>query len=171
MKKNFIIIFLCAFVNVNGQSEELKKYFDSVKMNLVGKEIPNIIVIDSLGSKYDLHSFKGKLVAINIWVIGCSGCEYEIPLLNKLVENYNNDVKFIAFYASGPFDFTKEFKDELRNFNFNYEHFSTEKKLEETLGLRMLFPTHLVIDQESNVLDVIFGLDVDAIEKLLKENI
>ncbi|MBK8086975.1 MAG: TlpA family protein disulfide reductase [Chitinophagaceae bacterium] len=69
------------------------------------------------GRKYSLNDLKGKVVVINFWFINCAPCKAEIPQLNKLVKEFNQDeVVFIAV----ALDSYSELKDFLKTTPFDY---------------------------------------------------
>jgi len=61
---------------------------------------------------------KGKIVILNFWFIACPPCRYEIPELNKLVEEYRNRTD-IVFYAI-TLDNRKNVESFLKVSPFNY---------------------------------------------------
>lgn len=50
---------------------------------------------NSGGITLDFNEFKNKVVFINIWATWCAPCIAEMPELNKLYNDYSNDVEFL----------------------------------------------------------------------------
>lgn len=47
------------------------------------------------GITFSLNDFKGKVVFINLWATWCPPCVAELPELNKLHNDYSDDVVFL----------------------------------------------------------------------------
>ncbi|NQT26677.1 TlpA family protein disulfide reductase [candidate division KSB1 bacterium] len=163
-----LVILMMFSLNVYGQIEA---YYDSLRVEMTGNELPNIVFADSLGNKFDLQSLKGTIVAINIWAFGCKPCIKEIPELNKLVEKYNDQVIFISLLGDGKGPFNDKINKQIKEIKFKYNTLSTDKKLSDAYGLLMIFPTHIIIDKNGKVLDLILGPQVDKIENIIKNNL
>ena len=71
------------------------------KANKLGTDFPEFDEVDINGNRLTKKEFKGKIIVINIWFIGCPPCEMERPALNDLTKVYSDikDVVFISFAA------------------------------------------------------------------------
>ena len=172
MKKIFcLFVLILSYSNIFSQVDlsniNLDEYYDSLRTSMVGKELPNIIFTDSLGNSFDLNSLKGKMVAINVWAFGCKPCISEIPELNKLVDEFQDKVKFISLLGSGPIKFNTYLSVWLKKLNVKYTTLSTNKNLYEAYGLLAVFPTHIIIDRQGKVLDLILGPNVKKIKEYI----
>ncbi len=99
---------------------------------------------------------------LNFWFINCGPCRGEIPELNKLVGEFTDRVRFLAF-ASDPAPALKDF---LKANLFEYEiipgdgaKFSGSYKVEG-------FPTHFLIDQNGRIAWEARGANPDNIKRL-----
>ena len=126
-------------------------------------------MIDFTASDYkdfsiNSEKLRGKVVVLKFWFIGCKPCIIEMPELNKLVEKYKGkDVVFIA----PTFD-TKESLDKFFSTTenkFNYQILPASMELIQKYGVKS-FPTHMVINKEGVVTDVVQG-SVQGIEDML----
>ena len=70
-----------------------------------GKVAPSFVFQDITGKKYKLSDFKGKILVINIWSIGCHFSMDEIPYYERVMEKFKGSVIFINL-SNEPF--TKE---------------------------------------------------------------
>ena len=75
---------------------------DFLEKNAQGKQAYNFSLPDMNGKVVSLHDFKGKVVFIDFWFNGCTGCaEYYASVLDKTEENFRDDnrVVFISINA------------------------------------------------------------------------
>ena len=110
-----------------------KKTQDDFEANVLSKLInqtyPDFKLETLSGEKFHSESLNGKPTLINFWFTKCAPCIDEMPVLNKIAEQYKNDFNFIAityetkekvekFLEKHPFKFTqiidaKAYTDEL----------------------------------------------------------
>ena len=111
---------------------------------------------DILGNTYTPENIKGKVVVINFWYMSCAPCVEEMPELNKLVNEYenNNDVLFLALTLDEKGSVLNKF---LETNVFNYNIIPDSKDYIMKKLPIMAFPTHLVLDKNSNVMLTIKG--------------
>ena len=122
------------------------------------------------GSVTSFSEYKGKLLVINFWYINCGPCIAEMPYLNDLVNQYQNEnVNFLAL----SFDTNQDIKSFLEKTDFKYEHGSISRSL--MYDFTPVAPGHFIVDSEGIIRDIIvgaprkteliFGKLVDLIEK------
>ena len=122
------------------------------------------------GSVKSFSEYKGKLLVINFWYINCGPCIAEMPYLNDLVNQYQNEnVNFLAL----SFDTSQDIKSFLEKTEFKYEHGSISRSL--MYDFTPVAPGHFIVDSEGIIRDIIvgaprkteliFGKLVDLIEK------
>ena len=122
------------------------------------------------GSVTSFSDYKGKLLVINFWYINCGPCIAEMPYLNDLVNQYQNEnVNFLAL----SFDSSQDIKSFLEKTDFKYEHGSISRSL--MYDFTPVAPGHFIVDSEGIIRDIIvgaprkteliFGKLVDLIEK------
>lgn len=132
--------------------------------DLLGKPALPFSVTDINGNNYSLESLKGKVIVINFWFVECKPCVMEMPELNKLVKKYENkEVVFIGF-AMNEKDKIEQF---LKKTKFSYSIIPGAKDVVATYGIAS-FPTHLVIDKNSNITFAVNGLGPTTIGDLQK---
>jgi len=136
---------------------------------LKGKPLPDFVFKDILGNTYTPEDIKGKVVVINLWFISCAPCIEEMPELNKLVKEYeNNDaVLFLALALDEKGPRLNTFL-ETHVFNYNIVPDSQDyiiKKLQTNS-----FPTHMVLDKNSNVVFTLSGF-TPGVGELIKSSI
>lgn len=110
-----------------------------------GQKIASFSERDMKGNKFSLKDLAGKVVVLNFWFINCPPCRMEIPQLNELVVNYqqNPDVVFIAVALDERYDI-QEF---LKTNPFQYNIIDGGRYIASKYNIN-LYPTHLVLDKE-----------------------
>lgn len=90
------------YASVKQQNEQLIAYFDNAyaKNKVMGKGKPSPKFenyIDIKGGQKSLDSFKGKYVYIDVWATWCGPCIQQIPYLQALEKEYeNNNIEFVS---------------------------------------------------------------------------
>ena len=134
------------------------------KNDLVGKQALPFSVTDINGNNYSLESLKGKVIVINFWFVECKPCVMEMTELNKLVEKYKHkEVVFLGFAINEK----EKIEQFLKKTNFNYNVVADAKGLVGSYGITS-FPTHIVIDKNSNISFEVSGLGPTTIDDLDK---
>ena len=123
------------------------------------------------GSTKSFSDFKDKLLVINFWYINCGPCIVEMPYLNDLVNQYQNeDVHFLAL----SFDTIPDIKSFLEKTDFKYEHGSISRSL--MYDFTPVSPGHFIVDSEGIIRDIIIGaprkteLIFSKLEDLIEKN-
>ena len=167
-------VFKLAYLTKFTQEElEMMEMFQNQSASfdaaLKGKPLPDFVFKDILGNTYTPEDIKGKVVVINLWFISCAPCIEEMPELNKLVKEYeNNDaVLFLALALDEKGPRLNTFL-ETHVFNYNIVPDSQDyiiKKLQINS-----FPTHIVLDKNSNVVFTLSGF-TPGVGELIKSSI
>ena len=66
-----------------------------VSTGAIGREAPELAIMNLAGGEYDLASFRGKPVVINFWASWCVPCRQEAPVLNAAARA-NPEVQFLG---------------------------------------------------------------------------
>ena len=114
---------------------------------MVGTQAESFEATDMKGNPINLSDYKGSVVALNFWYIGCKPCVQEIPELNEIVEAYHEKpVKFVAI-ALDKADKLEQF---LQDRPFTYDIIAEGRPVSKKYQVS-LYPTHIIIDQEGKV--------------------
>ncbi len=176
MKYPSILLFLLLSYSVLGQEptpEQIKQVAEAKKevKRMKGQKFPDFELTTLEGKTYRNEDLKGKIVLFNFWFTSCRPCVMELPDINAIVEEYEQDD--IIFLAP---TFEDEFKVDkfLTRFNMEYEIVADVKDFVIGNNIRN-FPTHFVIDREGYIEKVVIGYSVltdnmlrKSINKLLK---
>lgn len=117
--------------------------------------LPSFNFTDLEGNKYTAENTIGKIVVFKCWFIHCKTCIEEMPLLNKMKENYKqrNDIIF----ASLAMDKTDDLKKFLATKRFNWATIPDQKDyLRKTLDI-IAFPTYIIVNKKGVISKVVQG--------------
>lgn len=80
------------YYNTNTDDEETK-----IANDIIGKDILDINMTDTMGNKVKLSDYKGKKVILQFAESTCSPCVDSIPIMKDLEKSYSNIV-FLKYY-------------------------------------------------------------------------
>ncbi|MCF0075004.1 TlpA family protein disulfide reductase [Dyadobacter sp. CY261] len=126
----------------------------SQRLNLlnVGKSSPKFLLVDSEDSLISLDQFKGKVVYLSFWFVGCKGCIKEFPFENELVDNFKDErVQIISICTRSPKEKWLEMINGygLRTLNL-YANSAWGRKLEEKFGVNV-YPHYVLIGPDGTI--------------------
>ena len=126
------------------------KWRDCIK----GKEMPLLSLHPISGKKLETKDLKGKVIVINLWFTTCHPCIAELPALNKLVKEYEDqNVVFLGLSTD-----TKEMLDSdfFPNYKFDFLIIPDASAIVKKIG-HTGFPTTYIIDRNGKVKDAWVG--------------
>ena len=130
-----------------------KAYQETRKVETEAAPAPAFSVTSLDGEDLNSRSLRGKVAVLNFWFIGCAPCRIEIPSLNKLVDEFDqDDVVFIAFARDGE----APLRSFLKELPFKYKIIPAAADVISKFNVST-YPTHIVIDQKGNIDTVLFG--------------
>jgi len=149
---------------MNQGMEEAMKMQNDFEAKLKGKPFPDFTLTDLSGTTHSSESIKGKVVVINLWFTACAPCIHEMPELNKIVGAYkeNEDVLFLAF-ALDPKSRVDKF---LKKHKFDYNIIPDSQEYVTKKLNPPGYPTHIVLDKNSNVIFLFSGYTPQAGEAI-----
>lgn len=81
-----ITIFFVGTDIVKGRSGQ-----DSLEVGVeLGQVAPNFTLADTLGNTVSLEDYRGKIVMLNFWSMGCYACVLEMPDMQKLYTEFKD---------------------------------------------------------------------------------
>lgn len=102
--------------------------------------------------KISLGDLQGKPTFINFWFTGCKPCIEEMPELNKIKNQLQDSVNFLAI----TFDSKEKVKRFLEKHPFGFVHIVNAKEFIDELQMRA-FPTNIFLDKNGIVTNVEIG--------------
>lgn len=129
---------------------------------IMGKKIPNMHLIDTLGRAFYLHNIPAKYMFVVIYDPNCSHCREEIPKIVKAQDQIKAQGGTV-FLVSGPRDekdwrkFIREFKTQKfingidRHINAQTKQLEGHTDFEKQFGINA-YPLVLVLDKDKKII-------------------
>lgn len=143
---------------IDDESEEYKEIVNKrpKQKELVllkkGDVAPQFSTINLKNEIVDLAKLRNKVVVLNFWFIGCTGCVAEMPDLNKLVNEFKNeDVSFISF----TYDSKNAIYKFLRKKQFQFQIVPNTVMIDKDYGV-FGYPSTIIIDKKGNISEVFY---------------
>ena len=113
-----------------------------------GMNAPAFSVRTLDGSRVSLDSFRGKVVVLNFWFIGCEICRALKPKLNVFMTRFGkeDDIVFLAMTD----DPESEVEKVLAKEPFNYMHAANAKAAMSSFVFKG-YPKNIVIDKQGKI--------------------
>lgn len=125
--------------------------------------------INATGSKVDISQFKGKIVYVDFWGMGCAPCRHAMPFAAKLQEKYKNDeIVFVYLSVDNSFEKMDSF---LKSKGVNGVHLLTdpENEVQQRYQVRSI-PRYMLIDRDGNfIAKDTLGPEHETIENIIDE--
>jgi peroxiredoxin len=119
-----------------------------------GTTAPNWTLYDANGKKLSLTELRGKVVLMDFYFIGCSGCMASIKPLNTLYEKYKNKGLVIASLTER--DSKRAVLDFEKRFKVGYSGYINAAEVVKAYHVSA-FPTFYFIDREGKIANVFVG--------------
>ncbi len=116
----------------------------------------NFTLKDIEGKPVKLSDFKGKIVYIDIWGLGCSPCMEEIPHTKKLHDDLKNEKDLIFLGINTNNGYTEIVKDFIRKRGMPGIHLFTNQQEDILLREQFMYsgiPHYLLVDRKGNFID------------------
>jgi peroxiredoxin len=121
---------------------------------MVGKKFPAFHYVDVNGKVYTPENTKGKILVLKAWFIHCVPCVAEIPMLNKLTEQYKNrkDIVFVSL-ATDP---KKALQGFLKKKPFKYAVVPSKAAYIQDKLHATGYPCHWIINKQGVVVNMTY---------------
>ncbi len=140
-------------IELFGTSESMAKEIKARK-KLVGKKFPfeNLISIDK--KKINFVSLNGKPTLINFWFTQCYPCLEEIPVLNKIQEEFKDKINFISITYDSEEKVLKLFE----RVKYDFIHITDQKVLTKKLGIKS-YPLNYLVNKNGFIFSIEDGIE------------
>lgn len=165
-KKRIVIRMLILTLIIAAFAYTLYMTFSKDKKDIIsiGDEAPNFILQDGNGKEFQLTDYKGKGVFLNFWATYCEPCKEEMPYMNNVFSEYQEQGVEILAVNSGEAELIvdKFINQYGLDFPVLYDHEGTVTNLYDFISL----PTTFLIDEDGKIVEIITGsLSEDSIRK------
>ena len=120
---------------------------DKNRSNLKNSIIKELTLTDVNGKIHSLETLKDKIIVIDFWFVNCGSCIKEMPELNNLKEEFEEED--IVWFAV-TYDSKEKVKSFLKRVKFDYTIVPDSKHLTDRFDIRF-YPTTLVIDKNKKI--------------------
>tara|TARA_R110002050_G_scaffold5292_1_gene23904 strand:- start:7131 stop:7691 length:561 start_codon:yes stop_codon:yes gene_type:complete len=102
---------------------------------------------DESGTVLNFEDLKGKIILINFWATWCPPCIAEMPSMQKLYNDYKDNVSFVFVTT----DYYNEINPFLKKNNYTFKVFRPEEGYPEFFNINTI-PRTFLIDKEGNII-------------------
>lgn len=143
--------------------------FSLISCSNVGEKLPQFELKTLDGKSINQNDLQGKVTVINVWATWCGNCRNELPQLNQLASEYqeNDAVIFLALADESP----EKLKAFLQQHPFNFVQIPDGTALTDILKTRFVktYPQHIILDKNLNITYEYSGELFDAVAVLNQE--
>jgi thiol-disulfide isomerase/thioredoxin len=75
----------------------------------MGGPAPQFELSDLEGRKVSLAQFRGKIVMLDFWATWCGPCRFSMPILDRLQEEFSNEMVLLAVNLREPRDVVRDY--------------------------------------------------------------
>lgn len=114
---------------------------------------PDFTAVDGDGNEVRLHDFKGTPVVLNFWASWCSQCRKELPVLDRLSNEYGEDELIILTVdlADGSRETVEKGRSYVEENGYTFRVlYDTKQEAAYFYGIRYI-PSTLFIDRDGYV--------------------
>jgi peroxiredoxin len=122
--------------------------FQLQKVPQEGMEVGDISTVDITGKPLSFSDYRGKVVVLNFWFIGCAVCRAEIPRLNDFAGRFagEKDIAFVAVTA----DPRGQVRDFIEKNRFDYRQIADGKPVLSQFVVGG-YPKNVVIGKDGRI--------------------
>ncbi|HLR34830.1 MAG TPA: cytochrome c biogenesis protein/redoxin, partial [Tissierellales bacterium] len=136
-------------------------------------QLPDFTLVDQYGETHTLSDYKGKVVFLNFWATWCPPCRMEMPDIEEVYKDNNNNSEDVIILGVAAPDVGREGSKEdiigfLEGEGYTYPVvFDFEAEIMEKYAIQAL-PSTFIIDKEGNMSQYVPGaMDKGTMENLI----
>lgn len=145
------LLFIGAFSLLNFEKQNIVKAEVGTE---IGMEAPSFTLLNLNNKKVSLSDYRGQKVFLNFWATWCPPCRKEMPDLQKLSEEYENEIAVLAVNIG-------ESKSAVVNFmienNLDLPVLLDNDKATAQNYLVRAIPTTYILDENGVIIEKSFG--------------
>lgn len=117
---------------------EKSEKLDTYNWELKGLNTPDV----------DFNELKGKVIFVNFWATWCPPCKAELPMIQKLVDDYNQKIAFI-FVSNENWATINQF---FIKYNYNFPVYNAVSAPPQKFSETNSIPATYLIDKKGHIL-------------------
>ncbi|OED44233.1 hypothetical protein AB833_01920 [Chromatiales bacterium (ex Bugula neritina AB1)] len=130
--------------------------------------LPPVVVADA---RFDLDSYKGKVVYVDFWASWCTPCRASFPFMQSLAEEYGDSLQIVAINVDKNRADADRF---LERFNINFDIvYDSEGVLAQSFEVKGM-PTSYLYNREGQLISYHIGFrnkDIGELESAIARTI
>lgn len=123
----------------------------------VGKEAPDFTLTDLNEKTHRLSDFRGKVVFLNFWATWCAPCREEMPSMEVLHKNFEQNGLVILAVSIDRVTTTKDIPPFVKGMNLTFPVLIDSWGKTDKPYKRMGVPETFIIDQQGIIREIIIG--------------
>ncbi len=132
--------------------ESIKRYASQFEHLYPGKPAPDASAYDINGKTYQLSSFKGRVLYIDVWATWCGPCKREIPHLQQLEQEYHGkDIEFISISTDRDINAWKNFLEKETMSGLQLHQSDNPSENMSNLYMVNSIPRFILIDKQGKI--------------------
>ncbi|NLU33732.1 MAG: TlpA family protein disulfide reductase [Wolinella succinogenes] len=120
----------------------------------LGESAPEISTKNLQGEAVKLENYRGKVVVLRFWAKGCASCVKEMPFLEELWREYEEELVILAINAQ---DSSREMEAFKEQYHLGYPLLKDDLDITTKRYGVVAIPTMFLIDKEGRLRDKIYG--------------
>lgn len=179
MKKIYLFILIISVffvVSCNSNNNNEVQSDDKNAISVSSNEENNLVVDDFTledidGNSHSLSDYKGKVVVLNFFTTWCKYCKNEIPYLQKISDEYADDVVVIGINITQQ-DNSSNLSKFLDDAGAKYLVLKDEKSLVSNQYVSIGIPTTVIIKEDMTLHTIIPSyLEFEKLKELVEQAI
>lgn len=152
-----LILFSCAVVllGLSGCSESETELQPVAATPVQGQSAPDFTLTDMQGAKVSLSGLRGKVVILNFWATWCPPCREEMPSMEKLHQQFND--QGLVILAVNVEKDAAALKNFLQQNGYSFPVLQDKKSEVQNLYKVFRFPESFIIDRNGQVVQKVIG--------------
>lgn len=148
-----------------GYLQDMKTKIDAMYNLSIGKPVPFFSSVSANGQPFSLSDLKGKYVVLDFWGTWCTYCITDFPKMKEYYEKYKNKVEFISIACN---DKESVWRNAVKKYNLPWVQILNSGQQDDlTKKFNILsFPTKILIDERSNLVQIFIGNSKGLYQKL-----
>ncbi len=116
---------------------------------------PDFTLKDIQGKDYSLSQFKNKVVVLNFYTVFCMPCREEMPVLNKIYQEYKDRGLQILGVCLKPEP--NQFRALVKMLNLDYPMLAGTDQMPKLYADLVVVPTTFIIDRQGKIVHRVIG--------------
>ena len=116
-----------------------------------GQQLQNFTATCIDGSSFDLASYRGKVVIINLWATYCGPCVQELPHFVELYHQHEGDIGMLAVHANLTTEDVSDFLDQ-KGWDIQFTVDDQDESLFRIVNGSLALPQTIVLNRRGEVI-------------------